>query len=293
VPEPAARKRDWLQAALAAGTCFLIFYFAVFFLTPILSFLGRQMVAITISIMLASALASALAMAIFEGRPLGDLGLAWREGTHANLLTGMALGAGAAMLVILPPVALGWAHFNAVPNADFSWRGDVFLLLLMFCGALGEEIAFRGFVLQYLVRAWTPWIALVASGALFGWLHNGNPDASLLSDLNTALFGILFGVAVLRSHDLWLPAGLHFGWNAALPFLGVEVSGLTIRVAGYELVWKSGDLWSGGKYGPEASVLTSLVLVILFLAVWKIPVRKGWAYLLEPAGELRSPDSSV
>jgi membrane protease YdiL (CAAX protease family) len=158
----------------------------------------------------------------------------------------------------------------------------MFLPVLLLCGALGEEIAFRGFVLQVLIRGWRPWIAIIGTGALFGWLHNDNPGATALSDFNTALFGILFGVALLRSHDLWLPAGLHFGWNCALPFLGVEVSGLTIRVVGYELIWKAGNLWSGGNYGPEASVLTSAVLGILFLAVWKVPVRRGRAYLLEP-----------
>ena len=89
--------------------------------------------------------------------------------------------------------------------------------------------------------------------------------------MNTALFGILFGAALLRSHDLWLPVGLHFGWNVDLPFLGVDLSGLTIRVTGYELVWKAGDLWSGGEYGPEASILTSAVLVLLVLRCGKFP----------------------
>jgi hypothetical protein len=99
---------------------------------------------------------------------------------------------------------------------------------------------------------------------------------------NTAGFGVLFGVALLRSHDLWLPIGLHFGWNAALPFLGVELSGFTIQVVGYQLVWKAGNLWSGGTYGPEASLLATGVLLVLFAAIRKVPVRRGVAYLLDP-----------
>ena len=86
---------------------------------------------------------------------------------------------------------------------------------------------------------------------------------------------------MLRSRDIWLATGMHFGWNVVLPFLGVELSGLTIRVTEYRLVWKAGNIWSGGDYGPEASVLTSAVLVLLALAVWKVPVRRGWAYLLD------------
>jgi len=112
-------------------------------------------------------------------------------------------------------------------------------------------------------------------------MHANNPGATTLAVVNTAGFGVLFGAALLRTHDLWLPIGIHFGWNATLPFLGVGLSGLTIKVTDYELVWKAGNLWSGGSYGPEASLLASAVLVILFLAVWKIPFRKGRAYLLD------------
>jgi hypothetical protein len=184
------------------------------------------------------------------------------------------------------------ARFSALDHPDVSRRGSLFLPALLFCGAMAEELAFRGFVLQYLVRGWGVWPSLLATGALFGLMHNGNPGASWLSDLNTALFGVLFGYALLRSHDLWLPIGLHFGWNLALPFLGVELSGLTIRVTGYELVWNSGDLWSGGKYGPEASPLTSFVIALLFLAVWKVPVHRGWTWLLDEAeAEPESPQS--
>ncbi len=131
------------------------------------------------------------------------------------------------------------------------------------------------------MRGYGSWAGILGIGALFGIMHAGNPGATTLAVVNTAGFGVLFGAALLRTHDLWLPIGIHFGWNATLPFLGVGLSGLTIRVTDYELVWKAGNLWSGGSYGPEASLLASGVLLILFLAVWKIPVRKGRAYLLD------------
>jgi hypothetical protein len=62
-------------------------------------------------------------------------------------------------------------------------------------------------------------------------------------------------------------------------------------VTGYELVWKSGDLWSGGKYGPEASLLTSAVIVLLFAAVWKVPLQKGWLWLLDEPQDVLEPAS--
>jgi membrane protease YdiL (CAAX protease family) len=288
VPEPARQQRDPIRPLLGAATCAFFYWFAVQLIEPVGRFLGGELIAITVSRLVAAAVASALAMAIFESRGFGDLGLAWEAGTGWNLFVGMGLGAGAAALIILLPAAVGLAHYEWQPNTDFSWRGTLMLPVLLFCGAMGEEVLFRGFVLQYLVRGYArslrgygPSVAIVAVGAIFGLLHSGNPGATPLGIINTCLFGILFGAALLRTHDLWLPIGLHFGWNAIFPFLGVELSGLTIRVTGYKLVWKAGNLWSGGDYGPEASVLCSAVLVILAFAVWKVPVHRGRAYLLD------------
>ena len=53
---------------------------------------------------------------------------------------------------------------------------------------------------------------------------------------------------------------MHFGWNFTLPLFGVNVSGLRMKVTGYEMSWTAGSLWSGGEYGPEASILTSVVI---------------------------------
>jgi hypothetical protein len=63
------------------------------------------------------------------------------------------------------------------------------------------------------------------------------------------------------------------------------MSGLRIRVTGWELSWSAGDLWSGGEYGPEASILTLGVLVLLFLYVRRIPVRRQASPLIDPPTE--------
>jgi len=282
-------KPDPFRPLLGAGLFAFGYYVLLNFTATIAQFLGRAMVAQTIPPLIAASVIGALAMAIFESRSLSDLGLHWREGTGRNLLTGLVVGAGGASLLIAAPVLTGLAHFEPVPGAGFSSRAALFTLALLFCGAAGEEIAFRGFPLQFLIRGYGAWISVPGIGILFGLLHGFNPGSTPLSMANTAGFGILFGVALLRSHDLWLPLGLHFGWNAALPFLGVELSGFTIQVVGYRLAWKTGNLWSGGNYGPEASLLASVVLLVLFAVVLKVPVRRGVAYLLDPEPEDSQP----
>ncbi len=273
--------RDRLSPLLIAGLCIFLYYVTLILLTPAMSFLGGQLTAIVVTTFVAGCVWSSFGMAVFESRTLADLGLHLRDGAGRNLISGVALGIGGALLAIIPPVLVGAAHFEPVPGADVSLRGALFTPLLLLCGAAGEEIAFRGFALQYLMRGYGAWAGILSVGALFGLMHAANPGATPLAIVNTAGFGVLFGAALLRTHDLWLPIGIHFGWNAALPFLGVDLSGLTIRVTGYGLVWKAGNLWSGGSYGTEASLLASGVLVILFVSVWKLPFRRGHAYLLD------------
>jgi len=245
------------------------------------SFSGQSLITLTVPRLVAATISGALTMAIFESRKLSDLGLHWNAAARRNLLAGIAIGVAGVSLVVFPAVFVGFAHFEMAPNAGVSLPGALFTVALLFCGAAGEEIAFRGFPLQILMHGYGSWTSILGMGALFGVMHRFNPGATTLSTINTAGFGILFGVALLRSHDLWLPLGIHFGWNATLPLLGVSLSGFTIRVTEYQLVWKAGDLWSGGAYGPEASLLASFVLLILFAVVWKMPVRKGEAWLLD------------
>jgi uncharacterized protein len=270
-----------ILAALAFAS---VYWFTNNVVATIASFLGRDMIALTVPRLVAAAVSGALAMALFESRKLTDLGLHWNRSGGYNLLSGIAAGAAGAGLLIFVPVLMGMAHFQRGGDADvagITLRAGIFTVALLFCGAAGEEIAFRGFPLQMLMRGYGAWASIAGMGVLFGLMHHFNPGSTALSTVNTAGFGVLFGYALLRSHDLWLPIGIHFGWNAALPFLGVPLSGFTIRVTEYQLVWKAGVLWSGGTYGPEASLLASFVLLAMTAVVWKMPLRKGWAWLLD------------
>lgn len=274
---------DPIRPLLGAGTAFLIYWVVWNLLIPLARFVAGEMVADTVPLLIAAILASTLAMMIFESRGLNDQGFAWDGGSRFNLLIGAGLGIGGAVLMITPCLIFGLAHFEIDPGTETSALAMVFTPFLLLCGAAGEEILFRGFMLQYLMRGYGNWAGILGVGVLFGALHSSNPSASPLSLINTAGFGMLFGAALLRSKDLWLPIGMHFGWNATLPFLGVPLSGLTIKVTEYRLVWTSGTLWSGGNYGPEASLLASGVLVILAVVLWRVPVRKHSLYLLDSA----------
>jgi membrane protease YdiL (CAAX protease family) len=187
--------------------------------------------------------------------------------------------------VLAPPLVLGMAHLQF--TGTMAYDSLAFLAACLVAGAVGEELLFRGYAFQLLLARVGPYATVLPMGVIFGLLHSGNPNASWLGLANTAGFGILFGYAYVRSRDLWLPIGLHFGWNVTLPMFGANLSGIKIinEVTGHRMVWTAGDLWSGGEYGPEASVLTTGVLLVLFVYLWKAPIRRQVSPLTDPPKE--------
>lgn len=237
--------------------------------------------AIVLTSLVASGFANWVSLRIYEQKPLPDVGLWWNRQSMRNAALGIAGGVGAAALVLAGPLAAGVAHLRPA-GGEFHVATLAFVALMLLAGAAGEEMLFRGYGFQLLIRSAGPVATVLPVGVLFAALHAGNPNATPLGLVNTAGFGILFGFAFLRTRDLWLPIGLHFGWNFTLPLFGVNVSGLKIGVTGHAMEWAAGALWSGGAYGPEASVLTSAVLVVLSFYVWKAPFARQSSPLLDP-----------
>jgi membrane protease YdiL (CAAX protease family) len=235
-----------------------------------------------IATLLVAILANAMVVRMFTSLRLVDLGLWWNRASGDNLAWGLLGGAGAACLVLTPPLLVGVARISNSPQEHPSLAAFALVGVLLALAAMGEELMMRGYGFQILVANAGDWATVVPVGLVFAWLHTGNPNATWLGIANTAGFGVLFGYAFLRSRDLWLPAGLHFGWNLTLPLFGVNVSGLRMNMTGHEMVWNTATVWSGGDYGPEGSVLTSLVMVGLAAYLWKVPVHRQVSPLSDP-----------
>ncbi len=275
-------RTDLLRLALKIVVYVCLYFVTAFVLGPLLAFAGGYMVGITTTGLLASAACNGLCMRIYEQRGIAAIGLLWDKASFVNLGLGCLGGIFAAILVLAGPLAVRAAHLKLDPAGQPGIASFCFVSVLLLFGAAGEEMLFRGYGFQILLRALGDWTTILPVGVIFGLLHAGNPNATWLGLANTAGFGILFGYAFLRSHDLWLPIGLHFGWNFTLPLFGVNVSGLTMRLTGFTMEWSAGTIWSGGAYGPEASILTSAVLIALCIYVRKVPIRRQPSVLLDP-----------
>ncbi|MEO8025518.1 MAG: CPBP family intramembrane glutamic endopeptidase [Bryobacteraceae bacterium] len=223
-----------------------------------------------------AAIANGVSLRIHEGSRMTQVGLAWSTGARRTLFAGIGMGAVAAVAVMLVPVVFGLAslEFKTSPQ----WPSLLFVSAVLLFGAFGEELLFHGYAFQVLVRTFGAFSTILPVSILFGLAHMGNNSATILGILNTILWGVLLGFAYVRTGTLWLPIGLHYGWNWALPLFGVKLSGFTISVTGLTVRWNSGVLVSGGDYGPEGSLLTTAIVVVLFYMLWRAPLGQAGRY---------------
>src|SRR5215472_12926671 len=202
---------DPLRVSLQVGLYifFYVFFLSLLGLSGLVTLLG-MFAGSALGVFISAVAANVLTLRIYEGRKLADIGFHWNPTSAHNLAWGLIGGVVSALAVLSAPLAFRAASLQ--PG--------------------GTEAHWRIFVWVVLLRSIGPFATVLPVGALFGALHTFNPHSSLVSVLNTAGFGILFGYAFLRSRDLWLPFGLHYGWNLTLPLFGASVSGIKMGVLG-------------------------------------------------------------
>lgn len=211
-----------------------------------------------------------LARLFLTGR-MSDIGLGWDRQAMRDLLAGLGAGGGGAALMLGIALISGMAALDDQPAPAHATAAAPFLLAAVLAfGSVGEELTFHGYAFQFLIQAMGVFATILPVSALFAVMHLGNQGVTPHALLNTALFGFLLGYAYWRTGALWLSIGIHFGWNLTLPLFGANLSGFTIGMTGYVLRWNAGELWSGGGYGPEGGLLTTLAAAAMFLAVRRV-----------------------
>ncbi len=194
--------------------------------------------------------------------PLRTMGLSPRTGAGGEFALGAALGWGMVAAVLLVVVLIG--HFYVqLSNTSQAWSLLVVNVFTLAAGSLAAEIAFRGYPFQKLIQATGPMTAAILAGIFFGLLRFETPGATTAAMWISAMAAVVLSVAYLRTRALWLCWGLHFGWLASIgilfgqPLAGRRHSSSVVRS------YVDGPTWlTGSEYGPEASIVTLLVLWI-------------------------------
>jgi hypothetical protein len=242
----------------------------------------------------------------------------WSQG----LLWSLAL----LLIAILPPLLLGAYASDAAgyvayepwySSVDGALRWLTLGLLLLQSGF--EELLFRGLglalltlLLVWIARLLLPrpaqprrvWLAcgllanLVISGS-FAAAHLQNPEANSMSTLNIALAGFWLGGFFVLQRSILGAWGAHFGWNYGQAILGLPISGIQFSAPqfGFGIHGASQGIMGGGGFGPEATIFSTLGLVLAcfwqFFQAWRWAGDEDKAALATTTVEPSAPQAGA
>ncbi len=204
-----------------------------------------------------------------DRRSFGSLGLPLDREALRELLFGVGVTALIMGLIFIVEAAAGWLRVQG-----FLWQRQTWGAVLRLCGqalifwalvAWSEELFFRGYLLINLRDGLGTRWAVILSSVLFAAAHYRNPHMNWAALVGLILAGFFLADGWLTTRRLWLPLGLHLGWNLFEgTVLGFPVSGLPLDSL-IQIQVQGPPLITGGAFGPEAGLV---VVPALALGAW-------------------------
>jgi uncharacterized protein len=280
-PKPAPNNFFRGPKGIRAGWRVLIFLLIVFGVAALTSFTARFLfhahrttslttltplgLTLTEGSILFCTVIAALIMARIERRRFAQYGLPSNAAFRGNFWNGGFAGFASISLVLLGMFALHGFQLSGLSGHD-STLITAFLAwsLTFIVVGLSEEFLFRGYLQFTLTTGMGFWPSAVFMSAVFGLFHAGNPGETKFGLLSVVGFGLLFCLFLRRTGSLWWGVGFHAGWDWGQTFFyGVPDSGFRPIHNLFNSVL-SGPSWlTGGSVGPEASIFTPTVLLIV------------------------------
>ena len=275
VPAPAI-KAGWIRATIFFVVAMVVVVLEQIVFTVILSLRGidvqNMAVVMQSPVMIliqAVTLASVLLlMYVFrkwlDRRPFVTLGFQFGGTERLHLVIGLIWGAALIGVVFGVLLISGQIEIS-------EWRAPsgqmVVTLFVMIMAASQEEFITRGYMLNNYMKSINKYLALFLVSVLFAAVHGANPNVSLVALLNIILAGLLLGIYYVHRKNLWFPVGLHIGWNFFQGvIIGSPVSGINVdSILGLKFI--GNDWLTGGEFGFEASLVTSVVLLVATILI--------------------------
>lgn len=265
-----------LIALSIAGTAF-----ALQSLRPFLGSLLAEGVPLVVLLTVVSGSASVAVVFVVgwfvDRRRLTDFGVDVDGDWWIDLGFGFVLGAVLMTLVFAVELALGWVVVTGTFSPPDSFLSGFLAVAVVFVVVgVQEELLARGYLLTNLCEGLRGWlgdrgatvVAVLVSSAVFGGLHLGNPNATLVSTLSISLAGVMLALGYVLTDDIAIPVGLHVSWNLFQGGVyGFPVSGLGVDVAVVAISQRGPTRWTGGAFGPEAGLLGVGAIVLGTLAI--------------------------
>ena len=209
-----------------------------------------------------------------EQRSFASMGLK-KKGMLKNYGLGYLIGIAMISATVGLSVMFGGAIFTG-----FNLGTSTVYILLFFLGYLvqgmSEEVLVRGYFMVSCANKVHVAAAVIISSAVFASLHLLNPGITVIAFINLMLFGIFAAVYILRTDDLWGACAIHASWNFFQGnVFGISVSGSSVGESVYGTAFLKGrDLISGGSFGIEGGICTTLVMTVGILLVLYLPQKE-------------------
>ncbi|MFG2480689.1 CPBP family intramembrane glutamic endopeptidase [Streptomyces fagopyri] len=199
----------------------------------------------------------------------------------ARAVSGLRTGTLVGFVLFTATIALIALFGGYGTKGGVSVSGAIAVLGTMAGVAVVEELLFRGIVFRLVEQLVGTRGVLAISGLLFGGLHLVNSGATVWGALAIAVEGgLMLGAAYAATRTLWLPIGLHFGWNfAESGIFGTTVSGNDGTPAGlFHGVLSGPAAVTGGTFGPEASIFAIVICTIPTVLFLRTAKHRGHLY---------------
>ena len=149
-------------------------------------------------------------------------------------------------------------------------------------GGIIEEFLFRGYMFRILEEKWNTTIAILGPAMLFGSIHLLMIDSIdlvnvILVVIPITLVGVMFGLIVHVTRNIWNAVVIHGIWNLFL-------AGRIIRISAFEehqfnaiyqlQITSDNILLTGGSFGVESAVPAIAVYLTAIFVLLRYTARK-------------------
>ncbi|MEU8708122.1 CPBP family intramembrane glutamic endopeptidase [Streptomyces sp. NPDC048565] len=276
-PTPLVPTRRVLSRGVRLALMAVLFLVVIALAAGVRSIAGHQPVLAVLAgavVVVGSLAAYAAVVRALEQRAVSELDLARAV---PELRTGGAVGVGL-FTVTLTLIAI----FGTYGSGSGGSIGGMLAVLGIMAGvAVTEELLFRGVVFRLVEELTGTRVALALSAVLFGALHLVNDGATVWGALAIGIEGgLLTAAAYAATRSLWMPIGIHWGWNfASGGIFGTAVSGDdTTPVGLVRGVFSGPSAITGGDFGPEAGIFSVLVCSVATFLFLRTARRRGRLY---------------
>ena len=272
----------WLTVLGRLGLFILVFaLFSAVAIVPLATFLSGWAETRPVQSRLYADVAGAIAILLttwivvklVDKRPFLTAGL---HPKHALLDLSAGLAVGVAWLVISVGIlaAAGWT--SSQDQLVFSAPALLIAGVSVLFNVLTQQLLVFGYVLQSIrAKAGLP-SAVAVSALLFSAIHAAAFGGAWIPPINVLGAGLVFSLAYAITGNLWLPIGIHFGWNMLLgPVLGLTVSGTSSLGLGWTAFEIAGPKqFTGGEFGIEGGLIVTFTTFALATMLMLLLARK-------------------